>query len=192
VDAFRIAERVRANIAALSIIAPGATGGERVQVTVSVGVAALDSGSKREYAELMAAADAAMYRAKAGGRDQVQMISTTRGLSAISGAGRGSRTGAPSAFRRAQNSLLPPAVGPGVGTRIAVAEECRAYSVMPGTPREGSRLSRPLAQCRSACPVPASPRRLLSNHSSHPGTPVRFSEFIVDDYSPYQGCNDPQ
>jgi diguanylate cyclase (GGDEF)-like protein len=108
VDAFRIAERVRANIAALSIIAPGATGGERVQVTVSIGVAALDSGSKREYAELMAAADAALYRAKAGGRDQVQMISTTRGLSAISGAGRGSangsRTDAPSAFRRAQNS----------------------------------------------------------------------------------------
>jgi len=47
-------------------------------VTVSIGVAALDSGSKREYAELMAAADAALYRAKNCGRDQVQMISTTR------------------------------------------------------------------------------------------------------------------
>jgi diguanylate cyclase (GGDEF)-like protein len=109
VDAFRIAERVRANIAGLSIIAPGATGGERVFVTVSIGVAALDSGSKREYAELMATADAALYRAKSGGRDQVQMISTTRGLSAISGAGRssganGSRSDVPSAFRRAQNS----------------------------------------------------------------------------------------
>ncbi len=109
VDAFRIAERVRANIAGLSIIAPGTTGGERVHVTVSIGVAALDSGSKREYAELMAAADAALYRAKAGGRDQVQMISTTRGLSAISGGGRGQgggnyRTDMPSAFRRAQNS----------------------------------------------------------------------------------------
>ena len=85
VDAFRIAERVRANIAGLSIIAPGATGGERVHVTVSIGVAALDSGSVRRLAELMAAADAALYRAKAGGRDQVQMISTARGLSAISG-----------------------------------------------------------------------------------------------------------
>jgi len=125
VDAFRIAERVRANIAGLSIIAPGATGGERVHVTVSIGVAALDTGSKREYTELMAAADAALYRAKAGGRDQVQMISTTRGLSAIrgasgssagdgSGAGDGSddsgdstsggRADVPSAFRRAQNS----------------------------------------------------------------------------------------
>ncbi len=108
VDALRIAERVRANIAGLSIIAPGATGGERVQVTVSVGVAALDSGSEREYAELMAAADAALYRAKAGGRDQVQMISTTRGLSAVSGADSSaaneSRSDTPSAFRRAQNS----------------------------------------------------------------------------------------
>ncbi len=113
VDAFRIANRVRANIAGLSIIVPGATGGERVHVTVSIGVAALDSGSKREYSQLMAAADAALYRAKSGGRDQVQMISTTRGLSAISGGGRGSessgnstnvgRSDVPSAFRRAQN-----------------------------------------------------------------------------------------
>ena len=111
VDAFRIAERVRAKIAGLSIIAPGASGGERVHVTVSIGVAALDSGSKREYAELLATADAALYRAKAGGRDQVQMISTTRGLSAVSGAARGSDDNArgsqpdtPSAFRRAQIS----------------------------------------------------------------------------------------
>ncbi len=111
VDAFRIAERVRANIAGLSIIAPGATGGERVQVTVSIGVAALDSGSRRELSELVGAADAALYRAKAGGRDQVQMISTTRGLSAISGPGAGdtARGGAdhpdtPSVFRRAQGS----------------------------------------------------------------------------------------
>ena len=113
VDAFRIAERVRASIAGLSIIVPGATGGERVHVTVSIGVAALDSGCKREYSELMAAADAALYRAKSGGRDQVQMISTTRGLSAISGAddsdrtdggARGSATDAPSVFRRAQIS----------------------------------------------------------------------------------------
>ena len=118
VDAFRIAERVRASIADLSIIVPGATGGERVHVTVSIGVAALDSGSKREYSELMAAADAALYRAKSGGRNQVQMISTTRGLSATSGtddradgSGKGRDTEAPSVFRRAQISLSggPPA-----------------------------------------------------------------------------------
>jgi diguanylate cyclase (GGDEF)-like protein len=80
VDAFRIAERVRAHIAQLPITAPG---GEPVTVTVSIGVAALDAGSSRELTELLAAADAALYRAKASGRDQVQMISTSRGLSAV-------------------------------------------------------------------------------------------------------------
>jgi len=95
VDAFRIAERVRAHIARLAIYAdgpagvpgtpgaPGAPGSERVPVTVSIGVAALDNGSRRELTELLAAADAALYRAKASGRDQVQMISTSRGLSAV-------------------------------------------------------------------------------------------------------------
>ena len=81
-------------------------------MTVSIGVAALDSGSKREYSELMAAADAALYRAKSGGRDQVQMISTTRGVSAVSGpkpdsAARDANDApqeVPSVFRRAQNS----------------------------------------------------------------------------------------
>jgi diguanylate cyclase (GGDEF)-like protein len=109
-DAFRIAERVRSSVAALRFIAPGATGGERMSVTVSIGVAALDSGDQREFAALMAAADAALYRAKASGRDQVQMISTTRGVSAISGSGP-TRVGngtahseAPSAFRRAVSS----------------------------------------------------------------------------------------
>lgn len=80
VDALRIAERVRAYIARLPILAPG---GEPVTVTVSIGVAALDAGSSRELTELLAAADAALYRAKASGRDQVQMISTSRGLSAV-------------------------------------------------------------------------------------------------------------
>ncbi|HVT67385.1 MAG TPA: GGDEF domain-containing protein [Trebonia sp.] len=79
-DALRIAERVRSHIARLPI---GAAGGERVPVTVSIGVAALDAGSRRELTELLAAADAALYRAKASGRDQVQMISTSRGLSAV-------------------------------------------------------------------------------------------------------------
>jgi diguanylate cyclase (GGDEF)-like protein len=83
VDAFRIAERVRAHIAQLPIYSGGTEGSERVPVSVSIGVAALDAGSRRELTELVAAADAALYRAKASGRDQVQMISTSRGLSAV-------------------------------------------------------------------------------------------------------------
>jgi diguanylate cyclase (GGDEF)-like protein len=80
-DAFKIANRVRAHIARLPLVVDG---GEHVHVTVSIGVAALDAGSNRELTELLAAADAALYRAKASGRDQVQMISTSRGLSAVS------------------------------------------------------------------------------------------------------------
>jgi diguanylate cyclase (GGDEF)-like protein len=79
-DALRIAERVRAHIARLPVYA---SSGERIPVTVSIGVAALDAGSSRPLPELLAAADAALYRAKASGRDQVQMISTSRGLSAV-------------------------------------------------------------------------------------------------------------
>jgi diguanylate cyclase (GGDEF)-like protein len=79
-DALRIAERLRAYIARLPIAGPG---GEPISVTVSLGVAALDAGSSRELHELVAAADAALYRSKASGRDQVQMISTSRGLSAV-------------------------------------------------------------------------------------------------------------
>jgi diguanylate cyclase (GGDEF)-like protein len=79
-DALRIAERVREHIARLPILAPS---GERITVTVSIGVSALDAGSAKELPELLAAADAALYRAKASGRNQVQMISTSRGLSAV-------------------------------------------------------------------------------------------------------------
>jgi diguanylate cyclase (GGDEF)-like protein len=112
VNAIRLAERIRSSIAAMSIIAPGAVGGERVQVTVSIGVAALDAGTDRTFSQLMSAADAALYRAKGGGRDQVQMISTTRGLSAVSGAAHGINGAArddqapaePSVFRRALTS----------------------------------------------------------------------------------------
>ena len=117
VDAIRIAERIRSSIAALSVIAPGAAGAERVQVTVSIGVAALDTGTERTFSQLMSAADAALYRAKNCGRDQVQMISTARGLSAVSGTPRGLDAAAgdgqardgqaaaePSVFRRALTS----------------------------------------------------------------------------------------
>src|SRR5215472_8807525 len=123
VDALRIAERVRAHIAQLPIYAAGASGPERVPVTVSIGVAALDAGSHRELSELLAAADAALYRAKASGRDQVQMISTSRGLSAVqppSGGGlfdsgdAGGRAAAPAGpvpSGPASAGLLQPAVG---------------------------------------------------------------------------------
>ena len=153
VDAFRIAERVRANIAGLSIIAPGATGGERVHVTVSIGVAALDSGSVRKVTELMAAADAALYRAKAGGRNQVQMISTTRGLSATSGTddrADGSATEAPSVFRREQISLSG---GPPAGPARTLAEASAQLQVVKRTVRAFATDCRGLADSSVSAPA---------------------------------------
>jgi len=148
---------VRANIAGLSIIAPGATGGERVHVTVSIGVAALDSGSVRKVTELMAAADAALYRAKAGGRNQVQMISTTRGLSATSGTddradgtGTGSRTETPSVFRRAQISLSG---GPPAGPARTLAEASAQLQVVKRTVRAFATDCRGLADSSVSAPA---------------------------------------
>ena len=117
VDAIRIAERIRSSIAAMSIIAPGAVGGERVHGDGVDRGGRAGRGTDRKFSQLMAAADAALYRAKSSGRDQVQMISTTRGLSAVSGMSRGVNGGArdgqvlhdqapaePSVFRRALTS----------------------------------------------------------------------------------------
>jgi diguanylate cyclase (GGDEF)-like protein len=108
VDAIRVADRVRGRIAALPLNGPG---GEPVQVTASVGVAAFEGGCRRELNELMGAADAALYRAKRGGRNQVQMLSPSRGLSATSGpgaaaAGPGMAFGA-SPFARVARPMLP-------------------------------------------------------------------------------------
>ena len=139
VDALRIAERVRAHISQLPIYASGAAGSERVPVTVSIGVAALDAGSRRELTELLAAADAALYRAKASGRDQVQMISTSRGLSAVS----------------------PPAAP--VFPRTACCCGVAAGTIL-SCRRTGARTRRPPPRWR--CDTPRRPR---CDHSNHPG-----------------------
>ncbi len=51
----------------------GDPGAGPVHVTVSIGVAALDS-YRRDLTELLAAADGALYRAKQAGRNQVHMV----------------------------------------------------------------------------------------------------------------------
>jgi len=70
-DAYRIAERMRARIASMPIGLDG-TREEPVYVTVSIGVAVFDE-TRRDLTDLLASADAALYRAKQGGRDQVRM-----------------------------------------------------------------------------------------------------------------------
>ena len=109
VDALRIAERMRANIAGLSIIAPGTAGGERVHVTVSIGVAALDSGSERELSELMASGRCGPVpgevRRPGSGPDDQHDQRPERGRSAINAAvAAGLAADGPSLFRRAASS----------------------------------------------------------------------------------------
>jgi diguanylate cyclase (GGDEF)-like protein len=86
VDAYRIAERIRAHISAMPIDVHDDPGAEPVRLTISIGVAALgarwDSGTGGQLTDLLAAADAALYQAKENGRDRVCVITdnTTFGL----------------------------------------------------------------------------------------------------------------
>jgi diguanylate cyclase (GGDEF)-like protein len=74
-DAYRIAERIRTYIGGAPIQAAAVPGADPVRVTVSIGVAALDS-YRRDLTELLAAADGALYRAKQAGRNQVHMVTS--------------------------------------------------------------------------------------------------------------------
>lgn len=74
-DARNVAERLRTHIASMEIPADGDPDCPlQVRITISVGVAALDSGS-RELTDLIAAADAALYYAKEAGRNRTHVIS---------------------------------------------------------------------------------------------------------------------
>jgi diguanylate cyclase (GGDEF)-like protein len=72
-DALMIAERLRLDIAAMSIpvdVEEDTRSGHRIRLTVSIGVAALgDAGT--ELADLLTAADAALYHAKQTGRNRI-------------------------------------------------------------------------------------------------------------------------
>jgi diguanylate cyclase (GGDEF)-like protein len=75
-DAYRITERLRADIADLPIPISPTPGSPQVKVTVSIGVATLN-GARRELADLLAAADAALYYAKETGRNRTRVVTAT-------------------------------------------------------------------------------------------------------------------
>ena len=79
-DARRVAERMRAHIAGMPIEVSGRTGPEIIGITVSIGVAALST-SGSQLTELLATADAALYRAKHAGRNQVWVTTDTESYS---------------------------------------------------------------------------------------------------------------
>ena len=70
-DACRIAERLRAHIGDLAIPVDDRPDAPVVQVTISIGVSAMERGTNRELIDLLAAADSALYRAKQAGRNRV-------------------------------------------------------------------------------------------------------------------------
>jgi diguanylate cyclase (GGDEF)-like protein len=76
-DAYGIAERIRAHIAGTPLDVGDLPDGQHVRVTVSMGVAALgpDWGGGGQLTDLLAAADRALYQAKRAGRDQVCVVS---------------------------------------------------------------------------------------------------------------------
>ena len=78
-DAYGIAERIREHIAGTPLDVGDLPDGQHVQVTVSMGVAALgpnwSTSSGSQITDLLAAADRALYQAKRAGRDQVCVVS---------------------------------------------------------------------------------------------------------------------
>ena len=80
-DARHIAERVRVHIAETPISVSEETGAESLQVTVSIGVAALGASWERttgsQLTDLLAGADRALYQAKNAGRNRVWMFTDT-------------------------------------------------------------------------------------------------------------------
>lgn len=65
----KFGERLRARVAATPVALPG---GAQISMTVSVGLATLRPGQDADPAALIARADAALYRAKQGGRNRVE------------------------------------------------------------------------------------------------------------------------
>ena len=84
IDAINVAERLRAHVASMTIpVKDHDESAGHITLTISVGVAALDApdrdpaaldDSRRELADLLAAADAALYHAKETGRNKTHVI----------------------------------------------------------------------------------------------------------------------
>jgi diguanylate cyclase (GGDEF)-like protein len=81
-NALIIAERLRTHIADMSVPVSEGQPQECIRLTVSVGVASLDD-ANRELTDLLAAADAALYRAKQTGRNRTHVANASTRLTQI-------------------------------------------------------------------------------------------------------------
>ena len=91
-DARQIAERVRLHIAETPISISDDPAAEPVQITVSMGVAALGRTWERttgsQLTDLLAGADRALYQAKNAGRNHVVMVTDTETVGAVADPGQ--------------------------------------------------------------------------------------------------------
>ena len=79
-DACKIAERLRSYVASLEIPTDDRPGAPMLKVTISIGVTSMARGEAFELADLLAAADSAMYHAKEAGRNQVAFAHPLRDM----------------------------------------------------------------------------------------------------------------
>jgi len=140
-DAYRIAERIRAYIGSLPIEVNDDPDGDPVKVTVSIGVAALgarwDTGSGSQLTDLLAGADSALYQAKQDGRDRVCVITenATYGVHTPTGASALSELMGPP---KAGSGEIQPEAGPPALPRTA-----RQPQPLPPDPPSGLHRPRP-------------------------------------------------
>ena len=79
-DACKIAERLRGYVASLAIPTDDRPDAPTIQVTISIGVTAIERGESYELTDMLAAADSAMYAAKQAGRNQVAFAPPLRDM----------------------------------------------------------------------------------------------------------------
>jgi diguanylate cyclase (GGDEF)-like protein len=79
-DACRIAERLRTNIAGMTVPIDDRPDAPCVQLTISIGVTAMERDARRELIDLLAAADSALYHAKQSGRNKVAVATAKRNM----------------------------------------------------------------------------------------------------------------
>jgi diguanylate cyclase (GGDEF)-like protein len=93
-DAISIAERLRTYVEAMAIPVGPADSCVQVRLTISIGVAALNSHT-RELSDLIAAADAAMYMAKQSGRNRTHAAQVPAGAAVTENLGAEEIPGSP-------------------------------------------------------------------------------------------------
>src|ERR1019366_556472 len=76
-EALQVADRLRSNLAAQAI--PAGAAHDPLHITISIGIAVTAGVANCDLTDLLTAADAALYRAKADGRNIVRLSTGTSG-----------------------------------------------------------------------------------------------------------------